>query len=225
MKFIAMILLLGLTSVPVLASKKKSEPLILTEKNTVQLYGSVNKASVDLALEEFQTVLKYRPKTVYLVLNSEGGELREGFRLTEALLGLPIQVKTITKYAASMAFHMVQALDERLILPTGVIMGHRVRVAFEAEIPEDSISIIEHHLMLANFFDGVIAKRMRISLEEYRRISKPAYRAVGKKAVEDKAADRVIVAKCDKSLSGSREVKLVNNEGGLETHQRPNCPL
>lgn len=212
-----------LVSLPVMASQKISEPIILTSENTIQLSSRVNAPAIDLLVSD---LIKLKdPKVVYLVMNSEGGEVQQGFRFLKYATGYPFSIKTITRNAMSTAFHMVQALDERFILETGVMMGHRMRITFTSEADEDLLAVVEQIFRNSIFFDSVIANRMGLTLEKYREISKNGYRAVGKKAVKDNAADLVVTAKCDESLSGNRLVKLPNDQGKMETVIQPNCPL
>ena len=212
-----------LVSLPVMASKKISEPIILTSENTIQLSSAVNGPAIDILLQDLFKLKD--PKTVYLVINSEGGEVGQGFRFLKYATGVPFEIKTITRYSASTAFHIVQALDQRLILNNGVVMGHRMRTVIKAEADEDLLAAVNSILRSSIFFDTVIAARMGLTLEKYRLISKTGYRAVGPRAVKDNAADMVVSAKCDESLTGNRQVKLPNDQGKMETVNQSNCPL
>jgi len=207
-----------------MASQKKTEaPIILTSENTVQLSTRVNGPAIDILLQDLFKLKN--PTTVYLVINSEGGEVQHGFRFLKYATGVNFQIKTITRYSASTAFHIVQALDQRLILENGVVMGHRMRTTITTEADEDLLAAVENIFRSSIFFDTVIANRMGLTLEKYRAMSKNGYRAVGPRAVKDNAVDMVVTAKCDESLAGDRMIKIPDDKGKMETVIQSNCPL
>lgn len=66
-----------LVSFPVMASTtKSSDVIVLTSENTIQLSSAVNGPAIDILLQDLFKLKD--PKTVYLVINSEGGEVGQG---------------------------------------------------------------------------------------------------------------------------------------------------
>jgi ATP-dependent Clp protease protease subunit len=208
-------------------SKSKQEVLILTAKNTVVLddvvtYSSVAKVQVELA--EMSEKLD-EDETIYLVLNTPGGSVSAGMALIDSIKALPQKVKTLTIFAASMGFQIAQNLDERLITPSGVLMSHRARVSgMDGEVGgELDVRLKALHAQI-RYLDQIAADRMSISLESYRSLIADEYWVNGFDSVAEKAADKMLLARCDKSLNGTKEKSIATFFGNLNV-TLSQCPL
>lgn len=189
-----------------------TEVITLTKENTVTFRGEVTGqkvAETQLLLMKKSATLAHG-STVYLVLDTPGGSVHDGNQLMDTIKALPIKVKTITVFAASMGFHFVQNLDERLILPSGTLMSHRASIGRTGgEIPGELIVRLNHLLAVLTGMDAVAAQRMGIDLASYQSLIRDEYWVSGQAAVDQKAADRVVLAKCDSSLMGTTKELLI----------------
>lgn len=219
----------GLSSTSAAANKSQIvSQIVLSQKNTIVLDSGVDKESIDRLLSDYSRAIRSLSENepIYLVLNSQGGDVPEGFRFLSYATASRREIKTLTIYAASTAFHIMQKLDERLILQKGVVMGHRMRVEnLSGEIPGNFNRLLEEYMKDADQFDSVIARRMGLSLESYRDLSRVGYRAIGSQAVRENAADRVVTARCDKTLTGTSTITYTDEQGVQRIRVRNNCPL
>ena len=120
-------------------------PIKLEKGNFVVLDKAFSKSSTADIMSKINEIL-YNPiyqsksiipplltkkRVIYLILDTPGGEVVSGLQMFDYLNALNVEVKTITLFAASMGFHAVQFLGERLITPSGTLMTHKARVVFK----------------------------------------------------------------------------------------------
>ena len=70
---------------------------------------------------------------IYLFLNTPGGSIQAGLELIEGLNGINRPIHTVTLFAASMGWQLVQHLGTRYVLKYGVLMSHKARGQFSGE--------------------------------------------------------------------------------------------
>lgn len=180
----------------------------LTSKNTVVFRGPVDEFSVSKAQQKIlQLSRNMSPKdTIFMVLDTPGGSVTAGMRLVDTIRAVPQRVKTITQFAASMGFYFVQALDERLILPSGTLMAHRAKIGGVAgEIPGEVLVRINMVLDLIRTLEVTNSTRLGVTLEKYQEVIRDEYWVSGVDAVKQNAADRVVAIQCDESLDGTED--------------------
>lgn len=201
--------------------------LVLNKRNTLVLRGVVSSSSVaKLQVEILEMSLRLKPTdTIYLILDTPGGSIQAGVELIDFIHGIPQRVKTVTLFAASMGFQIAQNLDERLILPSGTMMSHRASGQFSGEFPGELTVTLEFWLKEINRLDQIAASRMKMSKKSYQKLIRDEYWARGADAAKDKSADRVILARCDKSFEGTSEVELGSFLGMTFYGTMSNCPL
>lgn len=205
----------------------KVDVIILQEANTVVFAEAFSDSSVTTLMVELQEKSeKLAPTTViYLVLDSPGGSIQAGNRLISFIKALPQPVKTITLFSASMAFHTVQNLDERLILDSGTLMSHRASFSgFSGEVPGEFLVRLNYWLQILERMDNVASSRMDMTINDYRELTRDEYWVEGHKAVSDNAADRVVGVRCGRSMGGTRTIE-VNTMFGLFRVVVSKCPL
>lgn len=207
-------------------SEVKLEVIELNEDNMIVLDQAFDDSSVTKVMQDLQKLSEKLPEdsTVYLVLNSPGGSVPAGQLLISFIKGLPLKVKTLSIFSASMAFQTVQSLDERLILDSGSLMSHRAKFGVQGEGPGEIFSRLKWIMSMVDSLDANAAQRMGMSFDEYRNLIADEYWVFGQNAVKDKAADRAVFAKCAKNLSGVREVTVETMFGPFEVTVSK-CPL
>jgi ATP-dependent protease ClpP protease subunit len=209
------------------AVSAKGEKITLSARNTISLRLPVTGSSVASLQQEIYTLsAKLAPtETIYFVLNTPGGSIEDGLDLVQTMKSIPQEIKTVTNFAASMGFVLVQNAGERLILPNGVLMQHRARGGFDGQIPGELNSRTDFYTARVKEIEEVEAVRMGISHEEYAKLVINEYWTSGASAVEERAADRVVRAHCDESLITGVKKETINTMFGPVEVEWSNCPL
>jgi len=208
------------------APKNKQRTVILNKNNTVTLrdvvtYGSVGKLQDQL----FKLSYDLSPTDhIYLVLDTPGGSVDAGLALISMAQGLPQKIHTITLSSYSMGFHIVQSLGQRLILPNGSMMSHRVKGGIQGELPGSAITRLNFIMKQIDEEDAKIAKRVKMSTEAYRALIQDEYWVSGSRAVDANMADEVVTARCGKDLSGTEKVSIFTLFGTINV-TFSQCPL
>jgi ATP-dependent Clp protease protease subunit len=216
------------TSFPMFVkSDAQAERIVLTENNCVVFRGEVTDDKVGEVEQELQNLSQRLSSTdvIYLVLDTPGGSVDAGNAFITYVHGLPQKVKTISIFAASMGFHIAQNLDERLVVPHGTLMSHRVRASMSGEVPGELISRLNALLKTITRMDTVVANRMKMSVEDYQEMVHDEYWTDGQSAVDEKAADRLVNVACDKSLSGRTKEQVGEFLGIRVLASVSKCPL
>jgi ATP-dependent protease ClpP protease subunit len=227
---LSLLVIVGLALPGQALTEKSNKPnlIVLSKKNTVTLRGVVDRESVTI-LERHLLDMSRNLKdsdVIYMVLDTPGGSVDAGLELIDFIHGLPQKVQTITIFAASMGFQIVQNLDKRWILPNGVIMSHRARLAgVEGEINGNLISRIIHITQIINKLDKIASDRMHMSMSDYQSAIANELWMNGDKAIAIHGVDAATLVRCDSSFGGSAMVKLASMFGLNVTGLMSNCPL
>lgn len=208
-----------------------AKDVILTNSNTIVLNDQVDENSVSQVMQEVQkldSTIK-SGEAIYLFLNTPGGSIQAGLELMEYLNSINRPIHTITLFAASMGFQIVQSQGSRLILKNGVLMSHKARGGFQGEFG-DGISQIDsrYKLWMTRILelDNQTVKRTdgKQTLKSYRSAYENELWLTGSQAVQQGYADEVVTAKCSKEMTGNRETKI-NFMGADIVISYSQCPL
>jgi ATP-dependent Clp protease protease subunit len=189
-----------------------SSSIILSKDNTIVLSSPVDDMSAAKVIQEARQ-LDASLKSGYpivLVLNTPGGSIQAGLELIEALKSLNRPVQTLTIFAASMGFQIAQHLDQRNIIQYGVLMSHKAFGGFEGEFGGDGLSQLDSRygfwLKRIKTMDEQAVKRTKgkQTLKSYRAAYENELWLSGEESVSQGYADKVVNARCDSSLNGSR---------------------
>lgn len=205
------------------AIRAKASALTLEVGNSVVMRGPVTGESVAKVQSEL-LVKCTATNRLYLVLDTPGGDVEAGNSLVETIKGLPCKVHTVTLFAASMGFHIVQNAGERLIVENGTLMSHRARGGLSGEMPGSFNVRAVFWLNLLRSMDETAAKRMGIRLDAYQNLIRDEYWVRGTQALKDKAVDKVITVRCGESLRGQHVEKMETLFGTLAVTWA-DCPL
>ena len=225
--------LISKTPVPIFTkikrSKSKRIPVItLTSGNMLILRGPVTSASINKLKYQLLKKSINLPKSahIYLVLDTPGGSVDAGLDFIDVVKAVPQKVHTITLFAASMGFQIAQNLNNRYITPTGTLMSHRAKIGgIGGELPGELIVRLNHALIGLKRMDKIAAKRVGMTLKNYRELIRDEYWVDGFKAVSHKMADRQILVKCSKSLINGTEQVSIRSFFGTVKLKFSKCPL
>lgn len=198
--------------------------LLLTEKNTIVLRGPITEESASKI--QLSLLQHYSNSGIILVLDTPGGSVDAGLAIIEVANGLHKKVHTLTIFAASMGFQLVQNLGTRYILNYGTLMSHRATISglggqFDGEL-ESRYKYLKSDI---DQLDIIAATRMNISVAEYKALIKDEYWVKGYQAIEDKAADLVVNVRCSKELVQATEKTTINTFFGTYILTYSKCPL
>ena len=182
----------------------------LRSENTLVFNSVVTEASVAKFQMELQEMSHKLPDSadIVVVMSTPGGDVEAGNALIDSIKGVPQHVKTLTIFAASMGFHIVENADQRMILSNGVLMSHRAKGGVDGEF-DGSVEV--RFRFIKNMLDRLnitAASRMGLSLADYKDLIHDEYWTRGSDAVAQKAADIVVAVNCDESLSGTEDRKV-----------------
>jgi ATP-dependent Clp protease protease subunit len=200
--------------------------IILTDKNTVSFNDEFNSMTVaQKQMELFELAASSPENDLYLVMDSPGGSVFAGSLFIDTVRALNKNVHTITIFSASMAYHTVQGLGKRLILPSGMLMSHRAAVGgLGGQFPGELNTRIKMLMDSTEELDRIAANRIGISLEDYKKLIHDELWLTGTEAVKQNHADEVVKAVCDKSLSGTTSKEIRTFFGNINV-EFSNCPL
>lgn len=200
----------------------------LTEKNHVLLSGPVNDKSVSNAQVELGklAVSNYPGSTIYLVLDTPGGSVMAGSQLADFVKSLPVNVKPICIFCASMGYHLFQSFGERLVQPSSVLMSHRVSLSgVEGQIPGELISRINFYTKMSQEMDAEVAKRLKLTPQAYQTLIYDELWLTGAQAVQMKHADRLANFYCNDGLLKGYRTEVVGTFFGPVEVTMSKCPL
>lgn len=207
---LAILLLLPLT----LNADESTETIVLTEQNSAVFRGVVTDASVQdvqmqLAYLDFVRGRKSYP--IYLVLDSPGGDVDAGNTFIQFAKTIR-NLKTISIFSASMAASIVERLPgERLVLNDGTLMFHRAAGGFRGQFEDGEVeSRLYAAKKLVRNMETEHAKRMQMSLADYKSLVVRELWLVGDDSIKYRAADRIVNIKCSQGLIDAKMSSMVS---------------
>lgn len=205
----------------------KSIPVLVLEKTNTLVFNEVvtdeSVAKFQVQLQEMSNKLP-ADKEIIVVLYTPGGSVDAGMQMIDSMQAIPQKVKTLTLFSASMGFQFVQNMGERMITPSGMLMSHRASGGMEGELGGEfdvRLNMVKRQI---EYMDTIAARRMKMTLEDYRKLIADEYWVHGFEAVEDRAADKMVLARCGKEMTGTEKKEFRTMFGPLQV-TFSKCPL
>jgi ATP-dependent Clp protease protease subunit len=206
----------------------KEIDILLTERNTIsfnQAFTSAYVAKKQLEILSKNNMLARRDP-IYIVMDTPGGSVTAGLAFIDTVKSLKRPVHTITLFAASMGYQVVQELGMRFITPSGSLMSHRGAVSgMSGQIPGELNSRLGYIMGLLDGMNHRAAKRVGMSVKDYKDAIVNELWVFGHQAVHKKHADAVANVVCDKKLVESTVKDEVVTFFGPVTLTYSKCPL
>lgn len=163
---------------------------------------------------------------IYLVMDCPGGDVYYGEQFIQTVKMFK-NVETVTIYAASMCSAIVQALPgNRLVTENGLMMFHRASGRFEGTFETGDV---ETQLKLWKDIilqlEDRTAKRISISLEDFKNKIVNEWYVYGKNNLTEKTADKLVDLVCTEKLIKKKEKVFVESLFGSQEITVSGCPL
>ena len=163
--------------------------------NSYTLAGPVTEESVDAAIAGTSA-----PGIKYLVLNTPGGSVDAGYRFV-SYLRTRQDITCVVQSAASMGFVILQACGKRYVLDHSVLMQHQASVGLPQTKVKNLVTILRGILAQLRELDRMQADRMGLTAKEFDQLTTDdLWIFSGARAVELRAADKVVTATCSPEL-------------------------
>lgn len=218
-----------LLSILLLFTFSAQAKIVMTTKNVCVLDGAVDRSSMaklKLCLVDKALIRGKRKDPIYLYLNSPGGSIYDGLKFitfAKSIRGL----ETITEFAASMAAAIVEGIPgKRHVVENGIMMFHRASGTFSGQFETGELeSQVRLWKKIVNDMEKMQAKRIGISLEQYKKNRINEWWLHGDENVKSKTADTISEVVCSSKLIKRRQVKTVRSFFGVRKVTQSACPL
>lgn len=160
-----MVVLLGMCCAPTQSVTTKSEGLYVPR---ISLVGGIDDDSVAATIAALEAVAAENPEAVVLEIDTPGGEVGAGMRLSRVIENYPVRlICVVDGDGASMGFYILQSCPVRLMTKRSSLMIHRPAMITTGKL--DKIDQANLEARLDTLADGMmehIGARMGLSVEQ-----------------------------------------------------------
>jgi ATP-dependent Clp protease, protease subunit len=202
--------------------------IVLNENNHINFNEKVTDEFVAKKQLELFTKnnLLFKNEPLYIVLDTPGGSVVAGLSFIDNLKSLGRPIHTITIFAASMGYQIVQEMGTRYITPSGTLMSHRGAISgMSGQVPGELNSRLDHIGKLLEGMNVRAAARLKMSLSAYKQSIVNELWSFGQQSVDTNQADAVASVSCSKSLLGKTEKKNLQSFFGSVEVEFSKCPI
>lgn len=177
----------------------------LTGSNHISVVGPISSAT---ASDFISSLTNIDDKEVVIYLDSPGGSVIAGNSMITALKDSGKKSICVAKFAASMAFGILQACDERYLTRDGVIMQHEMSYGVQGPAPQNRslVNLLERIGLQMDLFQ---AERLGLSYGDFKYKTIRDYWLFSQDAVTDKAADGLASISCSERLVKQRVIRTI----------------
>jgi ATP-dependent protease ClpP protease subunit len=206
-----------------------AKSITLTTKNSCTLDQQVDSNSMrklKACLVDKVILRRGRNYPIYLYLNSPGGNIYEGLRFISFAKTIK-NLHTITEFSASMAAAIAQGIPgKRYVVEHGVFMFHRASGSFRGQFEGGELeSRLRMWKKIVRNMEKMQAKRIGITLKEYKKRRKDEWWLYGSENTEQNTADEMVSVKCTAKLAEKKVKRKVRTLFGSYEYEQSLCPL
>jgi len=186
-----------------LAQANAESKLVLDGTNAVVLRGEVTGESVAKLSTQ---ILESKGDKLNLYISSPGGSIVAGIQLINVMRSSGKKINCVASIAASMAFVILQACDTRQVMESSIVMQHVASYSLEGQAPNNLSRVKFIHGMVRQL-DEAQAKRIGLSLAEFRKKTRNDWWLFGSDSVKNNVADEMTQVTCTPELARKRVVE------------------
>lgn len=184
----------------------------LTSDNLISLKGNINEELISNVIYKLNILEK---EDIYIYINSNGGDVKAGNKLIEAINFYKIKKKIycIANYAASMAFIILQSCPNRFATTQAVLMQHQISLSIKNK-KNNIESYFKYIENLENEIIDLQIKKIDITKEAFLKKIQNDWWLTGKQALKEKVVDNLVVVGCninEKETYQEIKYETVNN--------------
>ena len=168
----------------------------LNGSNFIPVIGPIGSST---ASEFISKLHEIDSREVIVYLDSPGGSVIAGNSMITALKDSGKKSVCVAKFAASMAFGILQACDERYLTRDGVIMQHEMSYSVQGSAPHNR-SLVNLLERIGYQMDLFQSERLGLSYSDFKYKTIRDYWLFSQDAVTDKAADGLATVTCSNRL-------------------------
>jgi ATP-dependent Clp protease protease subunit len=208
-----------------LASRIYANTIIeLKKDNFISLREPISQESSARLLSKLNNI-ESKHETLYLYINSPGGDVLAGLEIINYIKSLQQRNKKvicIAHNAISMAFVIFQYCSHRYILYSSTLMQHQMYLGIKGKLQEIN-SRMSYLNILETKLNQEQALRLNMSLPDFTQIIQNDWWLYGDSIIYNKAADEIISFFC--SFENYEETVSINTLFGDVTIKYSACPL
>lgn len=172
----------------------------LTTENVLPLLGPIDDATAFSVIFKLAALNEMKTdKPIYMYIDSPGGSVVSANLIIDTVKLSRRPVHTVSIFAASAAFNIVQALGSRFIVERTLFLTHNAYIA-NFRINELSIERIDQAKQYLFSIYAVSAKRLGLSDKEYQDFMESETLVRGENILKINAADRIVNVDCSKEI-------------------------
>lgn len=173
-------------------SKSKVSNVEMTDTNSVRLEGVVDAISVPLTINSLEKLRKGGATKVFLLINSPGGSVLDGVKLTSYIESAPFEIDTVCiGLCASMAAHIHQVGKHRLMTPKSILMFHPASGGLQGNM-EQMNNQLQMFRRYMDRLDAAIALRSKQDFGKFKERLSQEYWIETEDALSEHFADGVV---------------------------------
>jgi ATP-dependent Clp protease protease subunit len=180
--------------------------ITLTSGNSIALRTEVSSESVSKLIDQ---IFRIPATTIYMYIDSPGGDIISGMKLMDTMKASGKHFVCIANAAASMAFSILQACDERLVTEPAILMQHMGAFELYGQAPNNN-SMNTFAQKLFRYLNKKDAERLGMSQKDFYQKIRNDWWLFGDEAIKVNAADRVTQVRCSNELTEKIDVQSID---------------
>ncbi len=192
--------LLSLILMVLCSSSVFSKTVHLDEDNTIPITGAIDDVTVVTVIMGLAVLNEQKTnKPIYLYIDSPGGDVVSSMAVIAFAKSSRRPVHTVTVFAASAAFNIVQALGTRYISSYAVLLTHNAYFT-HFSINDRSMIVMETATKALFKIYQQVADRLKMSLDDYLKFMSAETFVRGENNIKINTADKIVDIDCSRAL-------------------------